>query len=161
MRKTILSSLLLLSLFACQQDPTSDWSDMDLLSHGLPVSVQAPDSAEVAVSDMGVMTDVTVRSPKDDYYLQIYKSDASTNDIAKLKSDQISDVRSGRYFSRIVEEEEKGFLYEIEIDSSAFYNFRYVHVQGGNEILFQAGLGSNYNEEQARRLYQAVQQDNK
>lgn len=129
------------------------------MKDGFPITVMAPDSAKVTVADnMGILQDITIDSPEDKYHIQIYAADAQTDDLASIKADLVSDVRNNPFFSRIVEEEEKGFLYEITIDSTNFYSFRYVHVQGDLEYTFQTGLAETFTEEEARRLMEAVKQ---
>ncbi len=142
----------------CQSDQQNKWKSMDLLEHGIPLSVQAPDSTEVEKMNLGgILQDVTLRKGND-YFIQIYASDASTNDVAKLKADQLSEVKSNRYFSKIVEEDESGFIYETQIDSLINFGFRYIHLQADREYIFQTGLTGTYTLEEVERMYEAVQQ---
>merc|ERR1711916_234564 len=94
-----------------------------------------------------------------DYYIQIYASKANNTDIAQIKADQVSDVRSNPYFSRIVEEDEEGFIYETAIDSTNYYSFRYIYLQGDTEFIFTTGLAKTFNQEQVRQMYEGVRQD--
>lgn len=158
MKKLILIVLSGLAIAACQPENAGGWKPKDLLSYGLPITILAPDSVEIKSSDLGgLLQDVTIRGG-DNYYIQIYASDAETNDIAKLKADQLSEVKANRYFSRIVREEEDGFIYENKIDSSnTHYGFRYIRVQGDKEYVFQTGLTSIFGLEQVDQMYEAVQ----
>lgn len=152
-------SLLLLA-FSCQQDADSGLKETDLLAYGVPVTIMAPDSADIRSIDMagGLIKDLVVKG-KDNYNVQIIASTAETSDIAKIKADQLANVKSNRYFSKIIEEETNGFLYQTAIDSSHInYGFRYILVQGDQEIVFQSGLAGNYSEEEARAMYEAVRQ---
>lgn len=145
---------------ACQKDQALDWEETNLLACcQLPISVLAPDSARINSSKLGdLYKDVTIKSGND-YFIQIYASEATTNDIAKIKSDQLRQVKEFPFFSKIVEEDENGFLYENIIDTTNInYSFRYVSVAGDMEYIFQPGLTGIFTEEQARRMYQAVQQ---
>jgi hypothetical protein len=147
-------------LTSCQQEAESRLEKTDLLPHGIPVTIMAPDSAEIKAIDMagGLIKDVVIKGGEG-YNVQIIASEAETTDIAKIKADQLANVKSNRYFSRIVEEEENGFIYETAIDSShVSYGFRYIHVMGDQEIVFQSGLASTFDEEQARTMYKAVKQ---
>jgi hypothetical protein len=147
-------------VLACQKEQTLGWEETNLLACcQLPISVLAPDSADIKSSKLGnLYKDVTIKSG-DDYFVQIYASEATTNDIAKIKSDQLRQVKEFPFFSKIVEEDEKGFLYENIIDSTNInYSFRYVTVQGDMEYIFQPGLTGLFTEEQVRRMYEAVQQ---
>ena len=149
----------ILVITGCQQDAASNWSTLNLLDKGFPISVQAPDSVEVKVnSDLSFLQDITLDSPEDNYHIQIYASTASTDDIALIKADLVSDVRSNPFFSKVVEEDESGFVYEMMIDSANYYSFRHVHVKGDKEFIFQPGLANTFSLEEVQRLKKAVKQ---
>ncbi|MEQ8704097.1 MAG: hypothetical protein RIC19_09275 [Phaeodactylibacter sp.] len=154
---TLLSVVAL--LWSCQTDGSSDLVETDLMQHGVPVTIMAPDSAKVKARNMGtLMKDVTVKG-EGNYDLQIMASSATTSDLARVKAEQLSTVKTNRYFSRIVTEEENGFLYEVALDSNNLsYNFRYIHLQGDQEIIFSAGMASTLTQEEAERIYEAVKQ---
>lgn len=160
MNKITLWGLLIgLLLFSCQNEGGQSWSQLDLLPYGLPISVMAPDSTTVDASDLGIIKDVTLEGVSDpDYFIQIYASEASNNDLAQVKADQVGDVRNNPYFSKMVEEDEQGFIYETTIDSTNYYSFRYVYLQGDTEYIFTTGLARTFNLEQTQRMYEAVQQ---
>lgn len=144
-------------VFSCQKDQQAEWKPLELLQYGLPVTVLAPDSAAVKSDDLGgLIKDVTVKGG-DDYSIQIYATDATTTDLAKVKAAQLAEVKSNRYFSKIIEEEENGFLYEMKLDSTNInYGFRHVRVQGDMEFVFQPSLIGTFTLEEARRMYEAV-----
>ena len=158
MKKLILIVLCGLVIASCQQENAGSWKPKDLLSYGLPVTILAPDSVEVNSSDLGgLMKDIALRGG-DDYSVQFYASEATTNDIDKLKAEQLAEVKSNRYFSRVVSEDEAGFIFENKIDSAnTLYGFRFIRVQGDQEIIFQTGLTGVFSQEQTERMYQAIQ----
>ncbi len=150
--------VVVVALAACQDDHAG-LTELDLLDKGFPVTIMAPDSAKVKVTNLGFIQDITVEGEREDNYsIQIYAEQANTNDVALLKSRQMEEVKSNRLFARVVEEDEKGFIYELRIDSKPFFGFRYVHIQGDQAFVFMPGLSTTYSEEQARDLYKAVQQ---
>jgi hypothetical protein len=154
----LLSFAVLLS--SCQQDTASQWQSTDLLSYGIPVSVMAPDSAQIKANDIagGLIKDVTIQTGPE-YSIQIIASSAETSDIAKIKADQLANVKGNRYFSQIIEEQEDGFVYETAVDSThTSYGFRYIVVQGEQEIIFQSGLAGTFSLEAIQAMYTAVQQ---
>ena len=75
-----------------------------------------------------------------------------------LKSEEIREVKNNPYFSRIVQEEENGFIYELVIDSTLNYSFRYIWPQGDKLYTFQTGVVETYALPEAKKLYQAVKQ---
>ncbi|MCI4649208.1 hypothetical protein [Phaeodactylibacter sp.] len=159
MKKVLFTLLSLVLLWSCQTDGGSNLVETDLMEHGVPVTIMAPDSAVVKARNMGtLMKDVTVKG-EGNYDLQIMASSATTSDLARVKAEQLATVKTNRYFSRIVSEEEKGFLYEMALDSNNLnYNFRYIHLQGDQEIIFSAGMASTLSQEEAERIYEAVKQ---
>lgn len=160
MKKSLLFVAAVILIWACQKnDKPNEWVKKDLLEYGIPMSILAPDSAEVNSSDLGgLIQDVTIKKG-DNYYIQIYASDAETTDIAKVKANQLAEVKSNRYFSKIVKEELDGFIYETAIDTSNInYGFRYVRVQGDKEFIFQTGLVGTFTEAQVERMYESVKQ---
>ncbi|NRB51086.1 MAG: hypothetical protein HRU41_25670 [Saprospiraceae bacterium] len=160
MKKSLLFVVAIIFMWACSPNASKqDWVEKDLLQYGIPMTILAPDSAEVNSSDLGgLIQDVTIKQG-DDYYVQIYASDAETTDIARVKSAQLSEVKSNRYFSKIIQEETEGFIYETAIDSSLIsYGFRYVRVQGDKEYIFQTGLVGNFSLEQVEKMYESVKQ---
>ncbi|MCB0548914.1 MAG: hypothetical protein KDD19_15145 [Phaeodactylibacter sp.] len=160
MKKTLLFSLIALFFAACQSEPGGGLKETDLLSFGVPVTIMAPDSAVIKADDLGggLIRDITIRGA-DNYNVQVFATQAETSDIARLKAEQLADVKSIRYFEQIISEEEDGFIYKMAIDSSnTSYGFRYIVLQGDLEITFQTGLLGTFSQEEVERMYQAVQQ---
>ena len=127
----VLITILLFAACSGESSNMRDWKELDLLPHGIPFSILAPDSSKVESSDFSnILKDVTIKKG-DDYFVQIFASDANTTDLSKIKTEQLSEVKEMKYFSKIVEEEDKGFIYESKKDSSTtYYGFRYIRLQG-------------------------------
>lgn len=148
-----------IALSSCTSDATGNWKSLDLMKYNLPVTIMAPDSAEVKSSSLsGVMQDVTIDSPADRYSVQIFSSQASTNDLTRLKAEQLQLVRDNRYFSNIVREEPNGFIFMNQIDSTSIYGFRHIVYQGDQEIVFQNSFGGTFTLEETEAMYAAVKQ---
>jgi hypothetical protein len=159
-RLFLYSVLISFVFWGCQGEPESGLEATDLMSYGIPVSIMAPDSAVIKKRDMagGLIKDVSIQAGEN-FDIQIIASAAETNDMASIKADLLANVKGNRYYSRIVEEHENGFIYETAIDSTfKSYGFRYILVQGDQEILFQSGLAGDFSLEMAKAMYEAVQQ---
>lgn len=142
---------------ACQQSNSkAELQPLDLLQYGIPITINAPDSASVRKSKIGDWDDVTVK--KDNYSLQIFVREAESSEMSKIKADELALVKSERFFSKIVKEEDKGFIYETSVDSIPFYNFKYLHYQADKIYTFQKGLADNITLEEAEKIYQSVKQ---
>lgn len=155
----IYSTLFLLSLNACQTDPTSSLKPLNLLPHGVPIIIMAPDSAKVRTMDLLVQKDITVKG-EDGYNLQIFASDASTTDVERIVSGLKTEVKNNPFFTRMVSEEDMdGFIYETKIDSTnTSYGFQLVRIKGDREFIFQNALVGTFTEEEIRTMYAAVKE---
>ncbi len=148
---------LLLTLLACGGETATAYRDLDLTAYNIPVTIQAPDSAQVVAGKLGGnIEDVTVRSAADRYAVQILASGARTSDMARLKADELEAVRDNRYFERIVSEEPEGFIFENKIDTTPAYGFRYIVYQGDREIVFQNTFDGVYTLPEVEAMYASV-----
>ncbi|WP_116124593.1 hypothetical protein [Lewinella sp. IMCC34183] len=149
--------ILVLLILACGPDDRAGYRSLDLTQYNIPVTIQAPDSAQVVSTTLsGVMDDVTIKSPADRYAVQVLASDASTNDMARLKADEVELVRGNRYFERIVTEEPQGFIFENKIDTSSAYGFRYIIYRGDREIVFQNSFDGVFSLAEVENMYESV-----
>ena len=146
-----------IGIFACAGEPQDSWKPKNLLEYGIPITVKVPnpDSVIVDKDDLGPFLDLTVDGGEG-YYLQIYASGAETNDIAQIKADQLSMAKEQPYFSKIIQEEEAGFIFENQIDSTSSYGFRYIQVKGDREIVIRNHLSRLFTLDQIERMYEAV-----
>jgi hypothetical protein len=150
-------ALLSLSLVQCKNaGPADQYQDLDLMSHGLPIKIKAPEGVKVVVDDLGFAQDVTIRNDEN-FYIQLASGTATTTDIATIKAEYINTVKTSKYFSKIVEEEDAGFIYEKDLGNNNInYDFRYIRVQGDKEYVFQRGLVGTYTLEEVKTMYNAV-----
>ena len=160
MNKILAFFFIALFFAACQSESGGGLRETDLLPYGIPVTIMAPDSAEIKATDLGggIIKDVTIRG-KDNYNVQVFATEAETSDLARVKASQLADVKSIRYFEKIVREEEDGFIYQAAIDSNNIsYGFRHIVLQGDLEIIFQTGLLGTFSLEEVERMDEAVRQ---
>ncbi len=150
---TLLSSLV---LFSCQKEKKAELKSLDLLSYGFPISVMAPDSAKVQKSSLGgIIEEVTIEA--DNFGLLVQSSAATITDIKEIKNDELKDVKDGRFFSKIIREDDAGFLYETAIDSTnVSYEFFYVKIQGDKDYRFRTPYTGTFTEEEAARIYESI-----
>jgi hypothetical protein len=160
MQRLFILFLLFLVVWACANDATSKMKPLDLLPYGVPMSIKVPlDSPQIKTGDGFLGEKEVILKAGEGFDLLITYEPARTSDIAKLKSEQVSNVKEISNFSKMMREEEKGFIYETQVDSTHYYyGFRYVHLQGSQFYLFQSGLIGTFTLEQAEAMYNAVQQ---
>ena len=74
----------------------------------------------------------------------------------------MAEIKSNAYFSKIIEEEEAGFIYSMVFDSTATnYGFKYLKIQGDKEYIFQTGLVGNFGLDDVKLMYNAVKNEKK
>lgn len=150
----LLVFLFFAGLISCKSDPQRP--AMNLMKYGLPISINAPVDAVIVADDMGIMQDVTIKEG-DDYFIQIYGSEATTINAKSVFESRKSEIQAGSSFSEITLEEETGMIYKKQIDENTVdYDFIYVKIQGDKEYVFQTGLIGIFNEEQVNAMYQSV-----
>lgn len=130
--------------------------ELDLSSHGIPITILAPDSAVVREKDYNFMRDITVRKG-DRFFLQIFEFQASRLDAAGEKLRQLAAVHEDPYFKEVIKEEDQGFIFSKQSDSTLIdYDFRFVRILGDTELIFQSGLVGSFSLEDVERMYKAV-----
>tara|TARA_B110000459_G_scaffold65679_1_gene73764 strand:+ start:231 stop:662 length:432 start_codon:yes stop_codon:yes gene_type:complete len=142
-------------MFSCKSDPLSDMKKTELMSHGFPIAMYVPKGAVIQKTDLGVMQDLTIKAEKN-YYVQIFSSDLLTLDKKVVMNEKLVEAKSHRYFSKIISEEDDGFIFEKNVDGILNYDFRYVKIQGDKEFVFQTGLVGNYSEDDVKAMYASV-----
>ncbi len=147
-------------LSSCSGDQNqSNLVSLSLLKKGgIPITILAPDSTTIQTMDLIVQKDVSIKGPNN-YYVQIFSSDATSTDVAKLKASMKAEVTKQPYFHEIIKEEAAGFIFENKLDSlTSSYDFRYALIKGNSEYRFQAGLIGSFTIEEVELMYKAVQQ---
>ena len=162
MKNQLVVLCVLFLLGACQSDPTSNLKPLNLLEHGIPITILAPDSAKIRTMDLLVQKDITVKG-EDGYDLQIFASDATSTDVSKIASELKGEVKNNPYFSKIVDESDpNGFIYETKLDEKTIsYGFQLVRVMGDREYIFQNALIGTFSQEEIQIMYQAVKNKKK
>lgn len=125
----------------------------DLLSYGIPLEIQAPDSVEISSSNLSSQKDVVLQGD-DGYKIQIFSSDAYKNESDAVNQYK-AEIKQNPLFKEFVREEPQGFVYAFQLDSTTVnYGFRYIDVKGGKEIVIQQGMLGIYTKEEAERLFE-------
>ena len=160
MRSKFSFALTFLLLVSCKQEPKTNYVSLDLLGHGIPITIMAPPEPDVKVTDLTVMKDLTIKKDAN-YYIQLYASSTNITDVQQLKSERLSEIKKNPFFSKIVSDKPNGFIYEKIVDSIPSYAFNYVYLQGDQEYIFQTGLTSLFKLEDVQNMYNAVKQGEK
>ena len=161
MKKTLLITVVVMvSMIACSSNGTQGaWKEHNLLRYDLPVSIMGPDSINVTSNNLLFSKDVTIEGALEDGFgIQIYSSEASSQDPKKIKAEELAAVKRHQYFSELIQDDEQGFIYSTKLDSANVYHaFSYIKVQGAREYIYQNLSGRKYDLDDVRKMYAAVQ----
>ncbi len=142
--------LLLLLVAACQGDKEQA---LDLLAYGVPLQISLPDTVDIKKRDWTIQKDITLLNEEAGVNLQIFATEASDRNMHNRILVEKELVKESTYFKSFVQEDEHGFIYALQIDSSQSYDFRHLKLVGDQEILFRTGLFGTFNLEQVQDMY--------
>ena len=135
----------------------ADHGDLDLMSYGLPIKIQAPSGAKVSTEDLGFMKDVTVKGDGN-FSLQILNGTASTTDVSKIIQEQMDEAKAGPFFAEVVQEDASGFIFKKQVTEERInYDFRSVKIQGDQEYIFRTGMMGQFTLDEVKAMYDSVQ----
>jgi len=156
MRKFLILALVF-CIWNCGSD-APELQDYDLLEYGVPMNIRVPVDSPKVTTGEGFLGEKEVKiQAGDNYDILISYAPASTSDLAELKAEQVANVKSISTFSKMIKEDDAGFIYESAIDSTAlFYGFRYIRLQGDQRYLFQSGLIGTFSLEDTELMYESV-----
>lgn len=153
--KMICISLIFMIMSACKPS-APDHPTIDLLGHGIPLKVKAPEDVVIASSDLGILKDVTIKNDQG-FSMQIFESEATSLDGADISLKLLSDITASRFFSEIISENDNGFIFEKKIDEDYItYDFRRVFILGDKQYVIQAGMGDQHTLDQVQLMYKSI-----
>ncbi|MGH1338394.1 MAG: hypothetical protein ACRBFS_19920 [Aureispira sp.] len=153
----------LLGFVACDNTPPKPdpifTNKMNLLEYGIPVTLLAPEGATVKNNSDNFMQDVVVEGK--DYYVQIYGSNATSLDCAKLTQESLLDYKTtDAAFKGVVQQDPCSFLYKVEVDNdtTTSYNFAYFAIRGNKVYTFSTTAGplTDFSQDEVTAIYEAV-----
>jgi len=152
----LLAILVVMTTLGCK-NPTANLQPLDLLEHGLPLKILTPIGVETTVNDLGILKDVTIKND-DGYSIQIFESEAKQLNASSVAAGLKAEIEASEFFSKMIEEDETGFIYEKKIDESYInYDFRHVKIYGDKQYVIRTGLSKQYTLDQVEMMYQSVQ----
>ena len=145
-------------IIACTANENSKYNETNLIEHGVPLKIMAPDSLSVSKSSIGFQEDITLKGGNG-FDLQLFVSESTVGSKAKAIADQKEAVESIPFFSEIIRSDENGFVYKNQIDSTlTTYGFKYIHLMGGKEYVFSQSLMGSFTLDEVEEMYKCVEQ---
>ena len=139
-------------LVACKKGMTLQSTDLN--KYGLPFGIMAPKDATVTATNLGgAMDDVTIA--KDRFDVQIIGGTTTAADVKTLKAEKIAELKTSSPSFKISKEDEDGFVYEMQIDTTV-YNFFYAKIIGDKQFVFQTGFTATATQAEVAEMYDAV-----
>ena len=132
---------------------------IDLMTVGIPVKIQAPADAKVIDDSDNFLQDVKIKGQ--DYYVQIYSETARALDCKTLATDAQRVLKTENpNFKKIIKEDPCGFIYAVQVpgDTTTCYNFGIYKIQGNKSYSFST-TNSNlvpFSLEKVELMYRAV-----
>ena len=153
-------SLLVLFVVACKNG--GGVKDFDLMQHGLPISIKAPEGVTVKKIQIGLGDDVVVEKPGE-YYVHIYAEEIPMgSSVEALTQERLADVKAREEFSKIVEESKDAFVYETKwAENDIYYNFYYCYFKGDKCFTFETTTVEKYTLDQVKMMFESVKQSAK
>jgi hypothetical protein len=139
-------------LIACKKGMTLQATDLN--KYGAPFSIMAPKNVVVTATNLGgAMDDITL--VKDRFDVQIIGGTKTAADAKTLKAEKIAELKTTSPTFKMLKEEEDGFVYEMQIDTTV-YNFFYAKIVGDKQFSFQTGFTATATQAEATEMYEAV-----
>lgn len=152
-----LSILIILLLGSCESKRNTP-KGQDLLKYGIPYTIDAPEQVTITKSQTGRLAAVNIKDGHG-YDVQVYMSDANTNNLTKLKQDKKDAITAHPAFNKIIEEYDQGFIYERkDIEGDLSFDFELIVIQGDKEINFQAGNSKLFTEAEVKIMVKSILQ---
>ncbi len=158
-------TILALGLVACEPaEPKIEeifTKKINLLEHGVPVEIQAPEDAKVINNSTSFFQELRIEGQ--DYLVLVYGIGAGNPNCSAAASDKLAELKVDQYikFGEVLEQQDCGFVYSLEAigDTSKAYNFHHFRVQGNQLYHFTSSAGGRrpaFTKEQMRLMYKAV-----
>jgi hypothetical protein len=158
-RRTFARFVFAAGLFAaCDAGEPAKLVATDLTEKGIPISIQAPEGAEISESMIALETALDVRKDEFNLMVELYVDNRHASGDAKtIAAEQKELASKGDDFARMLVEEDHGYLYATKSDSGEDFHFLFVRVLEGKEIHFSEALTLfPQKEKDVRVMYDAV-----
>lgn len=151
MIKLLISSFVIFLFLSCHDRVTL--VEKDLLPYGMALTISIPDSSEIKAMNWGMQKDISIEG-EDNFSLQIFDEQPLNRDLQALKESVKEEIEKSPMFYEITREDEDGFIFELNIDSTQSFDFRHFKIRGEHLYTFRAGLFGTFSLEEIKRLYE-------
>jgi len=160
------TGLAILTTIACNQASQPTIKDiypkqLNLLQHGIPVSIQTPENAKVTNRSDKFLQDVIVEG--DRFYVQVYGQTATSSSCNTLATEARTELKTTEpTFQKFILEEDCGHIYEVQApgDTTKCYNFFYYVVKGSKSFSFTTTTARRkpFTKQEVENMYTTVKE---
>lgn len=124
----------------------------DLLKYGIADKIYPTTNPIIVPTNTGNTTGVSISSPEG-LEVMAMMTLSYTKDFNKLIQDRKREIVGDPFFVKIIEETDKGFLFEKQVSpTTKAYDFRIIKLIGDNEVTYQCGIKKEYTETEAKSM---------
>ena len=161
----IVSSLFVIAFLwtACDSEKKPEakfQKEYDLKEYGMEFKIKGPEDMKIEKKETLLPYEFTFSGTE--FKVFLYGDAAEKTDRAALKQSKMQELKENTsYKFELVKEEDFGFIYtkQWEGDTTRFYDFVYVLLQGDNQFKFNSYTTEQFNLEQIEAMYNAVKQE--
>lgn len=153
MKKLILFLFFAFGLIACNSDGLESIS---LQEHGANIDIKMPAEAEISAAPLGLRKEITIKQDKFDVIILV--ADEVTQTAAEMKKEKLEKLKALDIFSKVIQEDDNGFIYEVNQGSGKNYDFRYIYIKNGTSHDFRRNFVGDYTLDEVKTMYNAVKQ---
>lgn len=153
MKKIILLLIVAFGTIACSSDGLET---INLQEQGANIDIKAPAGAEITSEPIGLRKEIRVK--QDQFNIIILVAEEASETAAEMKKAKLESVKALDIFSKVVQEDDNGFIYEIDQGEDKNYDFRYVYVKNGTSHDFRRYFTGDYTLDEVKTMYNAIKQ---
>jgi len=153
MKKIILLLAIAFGTIACNSDGLET---INLQEHGANIDIKAPADVEITGEPIGLRQEIRVK--QDQFNIIILVAEEATQTVEEMKKAKLESVKSLDIFSKVIQEDDNGFIYEINQGTEKNYDFRYIYVKNGTSHDFRRYFSGDYTLDEVKKMYNAVKQ---
>ena len=153
MKRLIPLWILAFGIIACNSDGLETIS---LQEYGANIDIKAPAGVEISAEPIGLRNEIRVK--QDQFNIIILVAEEATQTAAEMKKEKLGGIEALDIFSKIIQEDDNGFIYEINQGADKNYDFRYMYIKNGTSHDFRRNFVGDYTLEEVKTMYNAVKQ---
>jgi len=165
MKNSLYAALLFLGLAvltACGGETAPEekfTKEYDLAPFGVMLKVRGPEGLNIHKVTGGILPhEITMQG--EEFQVYLYGQGAESEDVKTLKEEQKEETKASKKGFEIISEDDNGYVFSMQYegDSTKFYNFEYLYIQGDQQFRMTSSTVTRYSQEAIMNMYKAIEQ---